>query len=128
MKHFSSCKPVVGFARPVVQRGGDRVEVFTAVTAEIGALGEVLPEQSVGVLVAGPLPWGVRVAEVDWQPRGLAQLRMLRHLGSLVPGQRASQRGGQVGNRGGYRFAHRFCAVASQCWTLLEPRACAVAV
>src|SRR4051794_32809621 len=49
-------------------------------------------QQAVGVLVGGALPRTVRVAEVDRQPGIDAQLRVLDHLGALVPGQRATQR------------------------------------
>lgn len=49
--------PVERFAWASVDFGGDGGQVFGAVGGEIGALGEVLPYQAVGVLVgAGAVP------------------------------------------------------------------------
>ena len=50
-----------GLAWSVVEFGGDRVEVVLAVSGEVGAFGEVLPEQPVGVLVGAALPGRVRI-------------------------------------------------------------------
>ena len=44
--------PAEGLSRAVVELSGDVVEVLLGVDAEVGALGEVLAQQSVGVLVA----------------------------------------------------------------------------
>jgi hypothetical protein len=73
--------------RPVVEFGGDPVEVFGAVCGEITALGEVLLQQAVGVLICGALPGCVRVAEVDVDISVDGDLFPLAHLWSLVPGQ-----------------------------------------
>ena len=52
-------------AGPIVEFGGDEVEVGSGVHGEVGALREVLTEQSVGVLVGGPLPGCSGLAEED---------------------------------------------------------------
>src|SRR5918994_3511018 len=57
--------PAKGLSRPPVELTGDRVEVVLVVDRQVGALGEVLPQQPVGVLVAAPLPRAVGIAEVD---------------------------------------------------------------
>ncbi len=54
----------VGGARSVVQAVGDAIELFLAVDAQVGALGQVLAQQAVGVLAGAALPGAVRVAEV----------------------------------------------------------------
>ena len=46
----------VCFAGPVVEFLGDRVEVVLGVCAQVGALGEVLAQEPVGVLVGAALP------------------------------------------------------------------------
>ena len=51
-----------------------------------------------------------------------AQLRVLRHLRALVPGQRAAQLLGQRGDRGGDRVADRLGAVAGERGAVLDPR------
>ena len=55
--------PAEGLARPVVELGGDRGQLPGGVDAQVGALGEVLAQQPVGVLVRRPLPGRVRIAE-----------------------------------------------------------------
>ena len=67
----SSCsKRSAGAAQPSVLRGRVLISFATAasvcgVCAQVGALGEVLAQQAVGVLIRATLPGGVRVAEVD---------------------------------------------------------------
>ena len=51
------------FAWPVVELVRDRVELLLGVDAQVGALGEVLAQQPVGVLVGPALPGGVRSQE-----------------------------------------------------------------
>jgi len=55
--------------------------------AEVRALGKVLAEQTVGVLIAATLPGALRVAEVDLETGIDPQLHVLGHLGTLVPSQ-----------------------------------------
>src|SRR3954451_10835788 len=52
--------------------------------AEVGALGKVLAQQPVGVLVCSTLPGAVRVTEVDLDPGGDPQMGVLCHLRALV--------------------------------------------
>ena len=80
-----------GLAWPVVEFGGDRVEVVLAVSGEVGAFGEVLPEQPVGVLVGAALPGRVRVAEVDLHIQCGRHTPVQGEFGSLVPCQRVAQ-------------------------------------
>lgn len=47
-----------------------------------------MPEQAVRVFVTSPLPWALRVAEVDIDVRGQGELLVDMHLGAPVPGQR----------------------------------------
>lgn len=78
---------------------GNGAQLFGTMLAEIRALGEVLAKQTVVVLDAAPLPVTLRVAEVDLETGIDPQLRVLGHLGTLIPGQRAPQVGGQVADR-----------------------------
>src|SRR5512143_4328511 len=65
---FGGGLPAEGLAGSAVERCGDRVKFRRAVSAQVGALGEVLAEQAVGVFVRAALLGAVRVAEVDGQP------------------------------------------------------------
>ena len=48
-----------------VERVRDGLEVLGGPAGQVGALGEVLAQQAVGVLVRAALPRAVRVGEVD---------------------------------------------------------------
>src|SRR5271166_5190274 len=52
--------PIKRLAGPGVEGGRYGGNVLGAVRAEIGAFGEVLAQQPVGVLVGAALPWAVR--------------------------------------------------------------------
>lgn len=75
----------------LVQLGWHSGEVLGGVLAWVCALGEVLVEEAVGVLVGFALPERVRVAEVDVGSGYGGALDVVGHLLALVPGQRASQ-------------------------------------
>src|SRR6266516_4422353 len=89
--------PAEGLAGSAVEGRSDGGEVAGGVLAQVSAFGEVLPQQVVGVLVGAALLGAVRVAEVDRQPGVDPQLRVLGHLGALVPGQGTAQLVGQPG-------------------------------
>jgi hypothetical protein len=72
------------FSGPVVDLIGNGVELLLAVAREIGALGQVLAHQPVGVLVGATLPRAVRVTEVHREARAPAQLLVHGHLAPLV--------------------------------------------
>jgi hypothetical protein len=57
--------PAERLARAAVQLGRHRIKVLTRMDRKVGALGKVLPQQAVGVLVRAALPGAAGVAEVD---------------------------------------------------------------
>src|SRR5690606_833664 len=82
------CQISERLAGTAVERVLDHGQLRAADDAQIGALGQVLAEQAVGVLVAAALPGRVRVAEVDRDPRTRRELGVLGHLRTLVPRDR----------------------------------------
>ena len=52
---------------------GNEIDLLLAVARQIGALGQVLADQSVGVFIGAALPWAVRVAEVHGDAGGLGE-------------------------------------------------------
>ena len=60
--------PAECFTWPVVEFGSDCCEVFRCVNVEVAALGEVVTEETVRVLVRSALPGRVRVTNVDFHP------------------------------------------------------------
>src|SRR6185437_10528865 len=74
-------------AGAVVELVGDVLELGGGPDAEVGALGEVLAEQAVDVLVAAALPGGVRVGEVDADAGGLGDALVAGEFLAAVPGQ-----------------------------------------
>ena len=112
----------VAFAGSGVELGGDVVEHAGAVEGQVGALGQVLAQQAVGVLVGAALPGRVRVAEVDVQAGGLGDLDVVGHLPALVPGQGQPQLLGQGGHLRDQCFLDRERAVASgRCSSITNP-------
>ena len=64
------------FAGPVVEAFGDFVEIVLAMSAEVGAFGQILPDQPVGVFVAAALPGAVGIGEVDLDAGVMGERRM----------------------------------------------------
>ena len=71
---------------PTVHAVGDAVEVILAEGAQVGALGQVLAQQPVGVLAGAALPRTVGVAEVDLHAGLRRQIDVPGHLLALVVG------------------------------------------
>ena len=65
MVNLGGGAPAECLAGSGVEGGDNGVELLVGPARQVGAFGEVLAQQAVGVLVAGSLPWGVGVAEVD---------------------------------------------------------------
>jgi hypothetical protein len=72
---------------PVVEFVGDVADLLVGGLAQVGSLGEVLPQEPVGVLVAAALPGRVRVGEVDADASGGLDAFVMEQLVALVPGQ-----------------------------------------
>ena len=86
-----------GLAGAVVEEERDVVEVELRMDGQVGALGQVLAQEAVGVLVAAALPGAVGVAEEHRDAGGHAEPGVAGHLGALVPGQRPVAAGPAVG-------------------------------
>lgn len=72
---------------PDIQGMGNSVQLLGTMPAKVCAFWIILAEQAVGVFVAAALPRALRVAKVDLKTCIDLKLRMLCHLGHLVPGQ-----------------------------------------
>ena len=79
-------------AGPLFETFSDRIKLFLAVDGQVLALGEVLAQETVGVLAGSPFPGAMRVAEIDLDPGLGGQLGMARHIFALVIGQRLAHR------------------------------------
>src|SRR3990172_4070465 len=75
-------------AWPRVQFPGNRIQLLLREAAQVGALGQVLAQEAVGVLVDATLPGAVRIGEVDLHPGGLRQLLMCGHFPAPVVSER----------------------------------------
>ena len=85
------CQEAQAFSWAGVQRGGDLGEVALGQSGQVHALGQILPQQAVGVLVGRALPGAVGVGEVDPQVQPLGQLLVAGHFLALVVGQGFAQ-------------------------------------
>jgi hypothetical protein len=75
----------------VVDLVGDPLEFLGTDAAQVHALGEVVAQQPVHVLVAAALPRGMRVTEEHLGADLLGDLLMQGELLVLTPGQRSRQ-------------------------------------
>lgn len=85
-QHLNGEFPAQCLSRSGIEQVGNLVQPLLAHQRQIGALGQVLPEQAVRVLVTAPLLRAVRVSEVDLHSCARCQLRMPGHLAALVMG------------------------------------------
>jgi len=53
------------FSRPGIEFMRDGIEVFLIKDGEVGALGQVLALQAVGVFIAAPLPRAMQISKLD---------------------------------------------------------------
>ncbi len=72
-----------------VEMVSHRVELLLAISAQIGALGKVVAQQPIGILVVATLAWAVKITEVHLRPGVRAQLLVSIHLAASVVGQAA---------------------------------------
>src|SRR5260370_26184342 len=77
--------------RSAVEAVGDRIEFVLAVDREVGAFGQVLTQQSVGILAGAALPRTVWIAEVDLHAGGGTEILMTGHFLALVIGEALAQ-------------------------------------
>ena len=111
-----------------VDRCFDRSELLGVPARQVGALGEVLAQQAICVLVGAALPGAVGVSEED-RDAGLDLERGVgRKLLAAVPSQGSTQTFGECGHSLGEGVLHRDGAVARQRGTVLGRVLVAVAL
>ena len=74
--------------RPVIKGLCDALTLGLAQVGEVPALGEILPDEPIGVLVGPPLPGVVGRCEVDLRPEGLLHLFVVMELAAVVGSDR----------------------------------------
>ena len=82
------------FPRARVQAVRDGVQLALRVARQVRALGQVLAQQAVGVLVGAALPGAVRIGKEDLDREPLGRLLVLGHLFPAIIGQGYPQQGG----------------------------------
>src|SRR5260221_6162634 len=96
---------------PVIYLVGHGLQVAN-VPGDIGAFREVLPDNSVGILIRSPLPRRVRVGGIHRDIGCDGEGGVLGHLGALVPGDRSAQVRGHVPDGLDDALADRFGVAA----------------
>lgn len=74
------------FPRPGVELPGDGVELILGEGTQVGTLGQILPQQTIGIFIDATLPGTMRISKVNLHPGRLCQLLMGSHLTSLIVG------------------------------------------
>src|SRR5436309_1925971 len=80
-----------GLSWSFVELTGDLVELTLREGRQVHALGEVLPQQPIGVFVAAPLPRTGGIAEVDRHVGCKAEVLVPREFLAAVPSQGLAQ-------------------------------------
>lgn len=65
VKGLGGCSPAEDLSWSSVEGSSDGVDLLRVPAGQVGALGEVLAQEAVGVLVRAALPWAAGVGEVD---------------------------------------------------------------
>ena len=90
-----------------VQTVGDGVQIGLSVLGKIGALGEVLAQQAIGVLASAALPGAVRIAKIDVDAALLGDHRVVRHFLALDIGKGLAHGGSDAAQLGAEGFQGR---------------------
>ncbi len=85
-----------GFSGSFVELPGDGAELSLAEGRQVDAVGQVLAQQAVGVLVGTALPRAVRIAEVDLDIGRQGEAPVVGKFFAAVPGQRPTEVSGQL--------------------------------
>ena len=93
---FPGRRKVEIFSRARFQPMGDGVQLVLGVARQVCALGQVLAQQAIGVLIGTALPGAVRIGNEDLDREPLGQLRVLSPLVPSIIGQGFPQQGGYV--------------------------------
>ena len=93
---FQGRRKVEIFSRARVQPMGDGVQLVLGVARQVCALGQVLAQQAIGVLIGTALPGAVRIGKEDLDREPLGQLLVLGPLVPSIIGQGFPQQGGYV--------------------------------
>ena len=80
VQYLRRSSPSKSFSGAPAERSSNRFEVICAIQAEIGALWEVVAQQTIGVLIRATLPWAVGITKVDRKIGSDRQFGMTGHL------------------------------------------------
>src|SRR5580698_10096030 len=78
-EQFGGSFPGQGFSGPGVHPPGDAVQLLLAADAQVGALGQILAQQSIGVFADAAFPRRVRVGKEDRNAGALLQALVMAH-------------------------------------------------
>ncbi len=93
---FQGRGKVETFPRARVQPMGDGVQLALRVARQVRALGQVLAQQPIRILVGAALPGAIRIGKEDLDREPLRQALVLGHLFPSIIGQRFTQQRGHV--------------------------------
>ena len=118
---FQGCGKVETFPRARIQPMGDGVQFTLAAARQVRALGQVLAQEAIRILVGAALPGAVRIRKEDLDGEPLGQLLVLGHLFSPVIGQRFAQQRRDVPEFLGEALSCQRSSNNPQVWSLNSP-------
>ena len=87
------CREVEALSWARIQAMRDGIQLALRVARQIRALGQVLAQQTIGILIGAALPGTVRIGKKDLDREPLGQPLVLGHFFAPIIGQRLPQRG-----------------------------------
>ena len=93
---FQGRREVETFSWARIESMGNGVQLVLRVARQVRALGQVLAQQAIRILVGAALPWTMRIGNKDLDRKSLGQLRVLGPLFPSVVGQGFPQQGGHM--------------------------------
>lgn len=106
--------PTEGLAGPVVEPVLHPSQFFNTVDGQIAALGKVLTQQPIRVLVRATQPRTRRIGKEHPLLQKLADVLVVGQLATLIPGQGAPRSGRKLGEHRDQRVPHRGGAVTAR--------------
>lgn len=96
LEAFCWCPVAECFSGPIVERLDDGLQVGVVEVSQVGFLGQVLPEEAVGILVGASLPGTVGIGEVDVGLEEFFEMFERGKFFSVVHGQGADESRGHI--------------------------------
>ncbi len=85
------CLVVEALPGSIIQGFHHQCNFFFRDSPEVGSLGEIVPQETIGILISAPLPGSVGIGKIDFQSGLCFELFELREFFPVIDGQRVAE-------------------------------------